>query len=248
MAPADALNAPNAEAAEPGERLAKRVAAQAGCSRREAEQLIALGAVTVDGAPATQPQQRVRCDQQVEVAAGVRPRALAPATLLVHKPAGLAWGDAEFWAHLQRDAQDAHQGPHHGALAVPGLFAAQRCVAPLAPDESGLLVFTQVPGIARRLRDDAPLLEHEFSVEVPGAVDAGLLARLRPARASINRQSAERTGLRVVLNGAAPGQIDALCRAAGLAPDSVKRLRIGRLPLAGLALGQWRCLRPQERF
>ena len=43
-----------------GVRLAKRVAAAAGCSRREAELLIESGAVRVDGEPALVPQSRVR--------------------------------------------------------------------------------------------------------------------------------------------------------------------------------------------
>lgn len=227
-----------------GERLSKRVAAQLACSRREAEQLIAQGAVSVDGVTATLPQQRVVPHQRVALAPGAQPHTLPPATLLVHKPAGLVWDGAGFWARLRRDADDAL----HGRPALPGLFMGQRCVAPLAPGESGLLVFTQVAGVARRLQDDAPLVEHEFSVEVAGAVDAAQLAQLHPARASINRQSPGRTGLRVVLNGPAPGQIGLLCAAAGLAAESLKRLRIGRLPLAGLAPGHWRCLRAQERF
>lgn len=232
------------DAAHAGERLSKRVAAQLSCSRREAEQLIAQGAVTVDGLAATLPQQRVLPEQRVAVTAGARPQALPPATLVVHKPAGLDCQASGFWAQLRRDADDAL----HGRPALPGLFMGQRCVAPLAPGESGLVVFTQVAGVARRLHDDAPLVEHEFSIDVAGTVDAAVLQQLRPARASINRQSPERTGLRVVMHGPEPGQIGALCRAVGLAPESLKRLRIGRLPLAGLAPGQWRCLRVHERF
>lgn len=229
---------------DPGERLAKRVAAQLHCSRREAEQLVAQGAVTVDGEAAIQPQQRVRPDQRVAVATGVQPHAVAPATLLVHKPAGLDWDSPGFWGRLHRDGQDAL----HGRPAVPGLFMGQRCVAPLGVAESGLLVFTQVSGVARRLQDDAPLVEHEFSIEIAGPVAPQQLAQLRPARASINRQNEALTGLRVVLHGPEPGQIAALCRAAGLVPAALRRLRIGRLPLASLAPGHWRCLRPQERF
>lgn len=227
-----------------GERLAKRVAAQLHCSRREAEQLVAQGAVTVDGEAATQPQQRVRPDQRVAVTPGAQPQAMVPGTLLVHKPAGLDWNAPGFWGRIERDGQDAL----HGRPAVPGLFMGQRCVAPLGIRESGLLVFSQVAGIARRLLDDAPLVEHEFALEVAGAVAPDQLARLRPARASINRQTDTLTGLRVVLHGPDPGQIAALCRAAGLAPTALRRLRIGRLSMAGLAPGHWRCLRPQERF
>jgi len=227
-----------------GVRLAKRVAALAGCSRSEAEMLIAQGAVTVDGLPAAQPQQRVTPQQRVDVAAGARPQPLAPATLLLHKPAGLPCDAADLWARVQRDADDARRG----RPAVPGLFAGQRCVAPLAESAGGLVVFTQVPGVARRLLDAAEPVEHEFSIEVEGAVDASRLQALQPARASIGHQSPERTGLRLVLPAPQAMQVEALCARAGLTLLALKRLRIGRLPLAGLAAGQWRVLRPQERF
>ena len=227
-----------------GERLSKRLAAQLGCSRREAEQLVAQGAVSIDGQPATAPQQRVMAHQRVSVTPGASAAPPAPATLLLHKPAGIDCADPKLWSRLQRDASDAL----HGRPAVPGLFMGQRCVAPLAAHESGLVVFTQVPGVARRLLDDAPLVEHEYTVEIDGEADPALLPRLRPARASIGSRREGRTGLRVVLHGPDPGQIEALCRGAGLAVATLKRLRIGRLPLAGLAAGQWRCLRGQERF
>ncbi|MFT4268492.1 MAG: S4 domain-containing protein, partial [Xenophilus sp.] len=184
-------------AASAGERLAKRLAAQLGCSRREAEQLIAQGAVSVDGQPATAPQQRVTARQRVAVAPTASAGPLAPATLLLHKPAGVDCADPKLWSRLQRDAADAL----HGRPAVPGLFMGQRCVAPLAVRESGLAVFTQVSGVARRLLDDAPLVEHEYTVEVEGEVDADLLPRLRPARASIGSRREGRTGLRLVLHG-----------------------------------------------
>ncbi len=50
-------------------RLAKRVAADAGCSRREAELLIENGAVRVDGQRAETPESRVRPGQRVEIEA-----------------------------------------------------------------------------------------------------------------------------------------------------------------------------------
>ncbi|RYF53309.1 MAG: hypothetical protein EOO29_56730, partial [Comamonadaceae bacterium] len=84
-----------------GERLAKRVAAQLHCSRREAEQLVAQGAVTVDGEAATQPQQRVRPEQRVAITPGAQPQAMVPGTLLVHKPAGLDWNAPGFWGRTR---------------------------------------------------------------------------------------------------------------------------------------------------
>jgi 23S rRNA pseudouridine2604 synthase len=38
------------------------------------------------------------------------------------------------------------------------------------------------------------------------------------------------------------------CRAAGLQVLGMRRLRIGRVPMAGLQEGQWRYLLPHESF
>ena len=54
----------------------------------------------------------------------------------------------------------------------------QELVAPLAPRASGLVVFTQDGRIARKLREDALLLEHEVLVQVSGTPAEGALERL----------------------------------------------------------------------
>ncbi len=54
--------------------------------------------------------------------------------------------------------------------------------------------------------------------------------------------------LRVALKGAQPGQIAQLCEAVGLQVLSMKRIRLGRVPLGKLPPGQWRYLRGDERF
>lgn len=228
------------ESDDDGIRLAKRVAALAGCSRREAELLIGRGAVRVDGAPATQPQMRVHEGQQIAIDAGVRPDPVKPVTLLLHKPAGAAC-DAALLLPERRSAGVQPDLPVHRS--------GQRCLAPLEDAASGLVVFTQVSGVARRLVEDADLLEHEFTLEVAGAVgDAALRALQQAGRASIASRGADTTGLRLVLKGARAGQVPALCESAGLPLRAWRRLRIGRVPLAGLAPGAWRLLRPDERF
>jgi 23S rRNA pseudouridine2604 synthase len=39
-----------------------------------------------------------------------------------------------------------------------------------------------------------------------------------------------------------------MCEAAGLRVVAMKRLRVGRIAMAALPLGQWRYLAPFERF
>ncbi len=240
-------------------RLAKRVAAQANCSRREAELLIENGAVRVDGVVVETPQERVGPAQRVEIDPASRSGAAqlpADVTLLVHKPAGIAW-DAPIDRLISRARRSTDADA--GRPTSNRHFKDQRCITPLEPGASGLVVFTQEAGIARKLLEDARLTENELMVEVAGAVSAGQLRRLNesavidgramlPAKVSIGRQSPEQTGLRFAIKGVWPGQAAQLCDAANLRIVSMKRIRIGRVPLAGLKVGEWRFLAPHERF
>ncbi|RZL64819.1 MAG: RNA-binding protein [Variovorax sp.] len=229
-----------------GIRLAKRVAALAGVSRREAELLIENGAVTVDGRPASLPQSRVQAQQRVEIAAGARPEPVVPVTLLLHKPAGMATDKA----HTLLVAVNHHEPERAGLRLVPAHIKGQQCMTPLEPAASGLVVFTQEWRIERKLHEDAGIIEHEVMVDVAGPVGPEVLARLErsPARVSIGRQTDAQTGLRFALKGARPGQIADICDRVDLRILAMRRIRIGRVPLAGLLPGQWRYLDPQERF
>jgi len=227
-------------------RLAKRVAALAGCSRREAELLIENGAVRVDGTVTLLPQARVLPTQEVAIEPGARAVEVPPVTLLLHKPAGLRMEDA---AALLVPA-NLHVGS--GAMARPMLprhVLGQRCVTPLDAQASGLLVFTQEWRVERKFTEDADYIEHELTVDVAGPVTPQQLARLNqaPVRASIGRQAAAATGLRFATKGLVPGQIPRMLERAGLAAEAIRRIRIGRVPLAGLPPGHWRYLQPHER-
>lgn len=231
---------------EDGVRLAKRVAALAGCSRREAELLIENGAVRVDGQPALLPQSRVRAQQQVEIESGAKPQPVMPVTLLLHKPAGTPTEQA----HRLLVAA-GHQDPERAGLRfLPRHVAAQRCMTALETGAGGLVVFTQEWRIERKLQEDAGVIEHEVMVDVAGPVGPETLARFErsPARVSIGQQAEGHTGLRFAIKGPRPGQIAHLCDDAGLQILAMKRIRIGRVPLAGLLPGQWRYLGPNERF
>ncbi len=229
-----------------GIRLAKRVAALAGVSRREAELLIENGSVSVDGVIATLPQSRVHDHQQVAVAEGAEPKPVLAVTLLLHKPAGMA-ADV---AHKLLVAANHHEPESAGQRFVPAHMKAQRLMTPLEPAASGLIVYTQEFRIERKLQADASIIEHEVMVDVEGVVGPEVLARLEhsPARVSIGRQSENQTGLRFALKGARPGQIADICDRVGLRILAMKRIRMGRVSLAGLAPGQWRYLSANERF
>ena len=75
-------------------RLAKRLAEQEQCSRREAELYIAAGNVQVDGKVVLVPESRVTLDQVVTLRKGATPEAIPPVTILMNKPAGMTQGPA----------------------------------------------------------------------------------------------------------------------------------------------------------
>lgn len=242
-------------------RLAKRLADLLACSRREAEQYITGGFVRVDGVVVEEPQFRVQ-DQKIDVSPDASLLAAMPVTLLLHKPA-----DVEAGLGAQRGAASAA-----GLLVPVNLwkddrsdfsplkkhFADQVLVTPLAPRASGLVVFTQDWRVARKLSEDASVMENEVLVEVSGEVKAGGLERLNRVdhgytfngillgSAKVSWQSEKR--LRFALKGERPGQIAFLCESVGLQVEGMKRIRIGRVAMSSLPVGQWRYLLPHEKF
>lgn len=232
------------------QRLSKAVAAQVPCSRREAEQIIVEGWVSVDGVCQVQPETRVTPGQRIEVNQQASLQPVQPATLLVHKPAGIALSATADWLETTRWADDPSGMPTRRAHRI-GL----KPLLPMPDWASGLCVYSQDPRVVRKLTEDAAWMEQEWVVDVKGDIHADGLERLRqglvfdgrawpPVRVSWQSESR----LRVALKGVAPAFLDAMCAAVGLQWVAARRLRIGRVALACLPAGQWRYLPPGERF
>ena len=241
-----------------GVRLAKRVAAQVNCSRREAELLIENGAVKLDGHRCEVPQQRVRADQIIAVDQQAKAEPVQAVTLLLHKPPRFAF-DAPFDKLIVAAKRSQADQLQSRRPTLQRHFAGQRCFTPLETGASGLIVFTQDPRIERKLREDAGLIENELMVDVTGVVSPEALHKLNespvidgramlPCKVSIGRQSERTTGLRFAMKGAWQGQVAQMCDAAQLSIVSMKRIRVGRVPLSGLEVGEWRYLLPDEKF
>ena len=103
----------------------------------------------------------------------------------------------------------------------------------------------------RKLGEDGDRIEQEYVAEVAGAIAEDGLARLnrggRP-NAPIKASWQSEARLRFAGKGIAPGQIEALCGEVGLQVTALRRLRIGRVALGSLPLGQWRYLKDIEKF
>ena len=231
-------------------------------SRREADEWIARGWVSVDGVAAILGQ-KVAPGQKIVVDRRASAEQARRVTVLLHKPVGYVSGQAE----------DGHQPAvvlvtlenqwrAAGAAAqrmqrkdLPGLAPAGR----LDIDSTGLLVLTQDGRIAKQLIGEDSAVEKEYLVRVrhekPGRLPDAQLRRLnhglsldgkalRPARVTwLNEDQ-----LRFILREGKKRQIRRMCEAVGLHVLALKRVRIGRVLLGELPPGQWRLLGPDEKF
>lgn len=238
-------------------RLAKRVAEMIPCSRAQAERYIAGGWVSVDGEVVEDPARRVAAGQHVALHPDATLEEPAPVTILLHKSAGYNAGfgaDGKPAAGLI--APDTLLAAEHGKQRFLRRHLNKLTIAlPLETQASGLVVYTQDFRVARKLAEEGARVEQEFIVEVTGTIREGGLALLNhgltfngreipPLKVSWQNEK----HLRFALKGVQPGQIVHMCRMVDLKVTGMKRIRIGRLPMAGLPVGQWRYLQEYERF
>jgi 23S rRNA pseudouridine2604 synthase len=228
------------------------------CSRREADEYIERGWVKVDGVVVdvlgsrVLPSQRIELDKRAVVVQTQR------VTIIINKPIGYVSGQAE-------------QGYKPAALLVTpdnryagdrsGIEFSRRHLSGLAPagrldiDSTGLLILTQDGRVAKSLIGDETKIEKEYLVRVEGDLPPEGLAllnhglsldglQLRPAKVSWQNENQ----LRFVLREGRKRQIRRMCELVGLKVTGLRRIRIGRIPLSDLPMGQWRYLRTDEKF
>jgi 23S rRNA pseudouridine2604 synthase len=251
-------------------RLNKRMAELGLCSRREADDWIAQGWVKVNGQVAPMglkvlPQDRIEVDKKAQG------QQASQVTILLHKPMGFVSGQAEDGHEpavvLVNPRTHWREDPSRNRFSPPQL----RGLAPagrLDIDSVGLLVLTQDGRVARQLIGEDSGMEKEYLVRVTWTSPQGdvatdvqrvfppaQLARLRhglsldgqplkPAR--VDWQNPEQ--LRFILTEGKKRQIRRMCEQVGLKVVGLKRIRIGRVVLGSLPVGQWRYLGPHERF
>jgi 23S rRNA pseudouridine2604 synthase len=269
--PARAGSPSAATSASGAQRLNKRMAELGLCSRREGDAWIERGWVRVNGEVAALGQL-VRHSDRITVDDRARGQQAQQVTFLLNKPIGHVSGQAEdghppAWQLLNDRSRwvDDRSRQRFSARQLHGLAPAGR----LDIDSTGLLVLTQDGRVARQLIGENSGMEKEYLVrvvlprpdgpaverDVQAHTTAPTLARLRhglsldgqPLKpAQVDWQNPEQ--LRFVLTEGKKRQIRRMCEAVGLHVVGLKRVRIGRVVLGNLPLGQWRFLRDDEVF
>ncbi len=252
-------------------RLNKRMAELGLCSRREADAWIERGWVRVNGEVATLGQP-VKHSDRITIDDRARGQQAQQVTFLLNKPIGHVSGQAEdghppAWQLLNDRSRwlDDRSRQRFSLQQLRGLAPAGR----LDIDSTGLLVLTQDGRVARQLIGENSGMEKEYLVrvllpqsgaapierDVQAHTPATSLARLRHGLsldgqalkpAQVDWQNPEQ--LRFVLTEGKKRQIRRMCEAVGLHVVGLKRVRIGRVVLGNLPLGQWRFLRDDETF
>ncbi len=228
------------------------------CSRREADEWISRGWVFVDGVRTDVLGSKVLPQQKITVTRAAEQERDQRITVLINKPIGLVSGQAEdgYKPAATLVVPDFHWAGDPRRLAAD--WRPPRGLAPagrLDIDSTGLLVLTQDGRIARQLINDDSDVEKEYLVRVAGSLtdenlrllNHGLSlddVPLKPAR--VDWQNREQ--LRFVLREGKKRQVRRMCELVGLYVLGLRRVRIGRVMLGELPVGQWRHLAPDERF
>lgn len=235
--------------AEP-QRVNKWLAAEGVCSRREAEELIAKGLVSIDGARVEDPGRKIAPGQTIDVGdAQARPQI----SVVVNKPIGVVSaqpeGDQLPAARLLTRANLV--GPPRN---MPNKRTRLAPLGRLDRDSRGLLLLSEDGVLAKAAIGPDSKLDKEYLVRVTGQVSErklGLLRhglsldgrQLKPAKVSF----VEGQRLRFVLIEGRNRQIRRMCELVELEVMDLLRVRIGPLELGDLPEGKWRTLAPEER-
>lgn len=237
------------EGGEP-QRVNKWLANEGVCSRREAEELIAQGLVTIDGEQVNDPGRKILPGQTLELAQSADKRQIS---VVINKPVGFVsahpeGGQIPAARLLTQDnlvGQTANMPTRNTRLAPLGR---------LDQDSRGLLLLSEDGVLARALVGEHSKLDKEYLVRVDGQVTDQKLALLRHGLSLDTKQlkpakivQMEPQRIRFILNEGRNRQIRRMCELVELEVTDLLRIRIGPLKLGELHEGRWRALTPPER-
>jgi 23S rRNA pseudouridine2604 synthase len=271
-APAGQAAAP-AAAPEGTIRLNKRMAELGMCSRREGDEWIARGWVKVNGVVALMGQM-VHAEDAITTQQSAKDSQQEKVTLLLHKPVGYVSGQAEDGHEPAVVLIEAASRWRNDTSPRRFHWGQRSSLAPagrLDIDSTGLLVLTQDGRIARQIIGETSNLEKEYLVRVSmvagemgqPSVNENVQAQFPEDQLALLRHGLSLDGhelkpavvewqnpeqLRFVLTEGKKRQIRRMCEQVGLHVVGLKRVRIGRIMLGNLPVGQWRYLAPGEVF
>ena len=226
------------------ERLQKILASRGLCSRRQAEEWISAGRVTVNGAVALVGQSADPETDVIVVDGKPLPEQQKKVYLMLNKPRGYVTTLKD-----ERGRKDAAQLVENcGQRVYP--------VGRLDMDSEGLLIFTNDGEFANLLMHPKHEVEKIYRVWVTGYTPENLELlgqpieldgyRIRQPKVRLVYQEGKRAVIEVTIHEGRNRQVRRMCQAANMEVARLKRMAEGSLKLGQLKSGCWRYLSPEE--
>lgn len=228
-------------------RIQKIIAESGYCSRRKAEELIAQGAVTVNGRPCSLGDKADAGRDVIKVhgeTVGAVP--VEKRYIMLNKPRGYITTMAD------------EQGRRIASELLEGVEERVVPVGRLDRNSEGLLLFTNDGTFANEITHPSKHVSKTYRVTIDGRVNEDQLMRLStgvelddgavtlPCTVDVLVEEPERTVLRIVIKQGLNRQIRRMCTAVGLNVGRLRRVAIGGVKLGMLKPGEWRDLTKEE--
>lgn len=219
-------------------RINRYLAERGHCSRRQADELILKGVVSVNGAP-VKPGAKVSETDTVSVNGKTISSPARLTYILLNKPVG-------YISTTDRRAEDT-------VLDLVPRTVRLYPVGRLDVNSSGLLILTNDGALTNRLTHPRYEHEKEYEVQVDKSLTEDALSALRtgvildrkktlPAKVKKMRDRSFVIALRQGRNR----QIRRMCESLGYTVTALRRTRVLSLTLDNLGAGQWRYLTNEE--
>jgi 23S rRNA pseudouridine2604 synthase len=219
-------------------RLNKYISETGACSRREADQWIEAGRVTLNGVRANLGL-KVQAGDEVRVDGELIGAKKKPIYIALNKPAGITCTTE---SHVQDNIVDFIGHPER-------IFPVGR----LDKDSEGLILLTNDGDIVNEILRSENEHEKEYMVRVNRPITDLSLAMLASGVKIMGVMTnpckvtrAGRDGFRMILTQGLNRQIRRMCSALGYRVERLRRVRIINIDLGALPTGEWRYLSDAE--
>lgn len=222
-------------------RLNKFISDSGFCSRRDADELIEQGRVTVNGKIPTDPGMKVTPKDKVRIDDEMlRVKQEQPVYLIFNKPANMsATSDMAVRDNVVR------------AINFP---ATLEPTAMLEREAEGIIFLSNDGDFVRGVKRADNKFEKEYVVTVDKMITADFLQKMSGGGAPIpgeervnNAVSKEtQTRFRIILKPGTDHYLKRMCESLGYKVVHLQRVRFGEFSLTKLPSGHWRVLTPQE--
>ncbi|MFV0491407.1 MAG: pseudouridine synthase [Pseudorhodobacter sp.] len=228
----------------PGERIAKVLSRAGVASRREAERLIALGQVTVNGKTIESPALNVTGKDRITVAGKPVGAPEPPRLWLYHKPLGLVTSAAD------------EKGRETVFDRLPADLPRVMTIGRLDLNSEGLLLLTNDGGLKRKLELPSTGWLRKYRVRVRGNPEDATLTPLRegitvegerfqPMQVTLDRQQGANAWLTIGLREGKNREIRRAMAAIGLTVNRLIRIGYGPFRLNEIKPGEVEEVRPR---